>query len=113
MSDSPKSRMFVRIMEAMPDDAEVQEWCAAALAREKARSEKSAKKMNAALTVFTMKVESTVSAREFAELVNESGLSEEVWTTRSASYYLRRLVETGAAVPVESGKGEPKRYAQA
>lgn len=113
MSDSPKSRMFVRIMEAMPDDAEVQEWCAAAITREQARSEKSVKKMNAALTVFTMKVEGTVSAREFAELVNESGLAEEVWTTRSASYYLRRLVETGAAVPIESGKGEPKRYAQA
>ena len=113
MSDSPKSRMFVRIMEAMPDDAEVQEWCAAALTREKARSEKSAKKMNAALTVFTMKVEETVSAREFAELVNESRLADDVWTTRSASYYLRRLVETGAAVPVEGAKGEPKRYAQA
>lgn len=113
MSDSPKSRMFVRIMEAMPQDAEVQEWCTAALAREKARSEKSAKKMNAALTVFTMKVEGDVSAREFAALVNESGLAEDVWTTRSASYYLRRMVETGVAVPVEGGKGEPKRYAQA
>ena len=113
MSDSPKSRMFVRIMEAMPQDEEVQEWCAAALAREKARSEKSAKKMNAALTVFTMKVEETVSAREFAELVNDSGLADDVWTTRSASYYLRRLVETGVAVPVEGAKGEPKRYAQA
>ena len=113
MSDSPKSRMFVRIMEAMPDDAEVQEYCSTLLAREAARSEKSAKKMNAALTVFTMKVEGDVSAREFAELVNESGLSEEVWTTRSASYYLRRMVETGVAVPVEGAKGEPKRYAQA
>lgn len=113
MSDTLKSRMFVRIMEAMPQDEEVQEWCATAIAREKARSEKSERKMNAALTVFTMKVEGTVSAREFAELVNESGLADDVWTTRSASYYLRRMVESGVAVPVEGGKGEPKRYAQA
>ena len=113
MSDTPRSRMLVRIMEAMPDDVEVQEWCAMAIAREKARSEKSERKMNAALTVFTVKVEDSVSAREFAELVNESGLVEEVWTTRSASYYLRRMVETGVAVPVEGAKGEPKRYVQA
>ena len=102
MSDTPKSRMFVRIMDAMPEDAEVQEFCSNLLAKEQARAEKSERKMNMALTVFTMRVDEPVSAREFANLVNEECLSDEEWTTRSASYYLRRMVEMNLAVPVES-----------
>lgn len=113
MATTAKTAMLVRIMDAMPEDAEVQEFCSNLLAKEQARVEKAERKMNMALTVFEMRVDDSVSAREFADLVNEECLSDEEWTTRSASYYLRRMVEMHVATPVEVEKGEPKRYAKA
>lgn len=108
---STKTRLYMRIMEAMYDDAEVVAMCQAEIDRAKKSAEKTADRLATALSVikFFTDPEKPVCAKDFARKVNQS--CGENWNTRTASYYLRELVKQGVVEEVEvEAKSAPKHY---
>jgi len=110
---SKRTEMFARIAAAMPDDAEVQEWCS----RELDRAGKSAAKTQerydmASCSIRQHDATNPVCAKEFADEINRVYDPDNKWSTHTASYYLRQLVSKGEAeeVPNEGKKSGPKMY---
>lgn len=110
---SKRTNMIRRIMDAMPDDAEVQEWCS----RELDRAGKSAAKTQerydmASCSIRQHDATNPVCAKEFADEINRVYDPDDKWSTHTASYYLRQLVSKGEAeeVPNEGKKSGPKMY---
>ena len=110
---SKRTNMICRIMDAMPDDAEVQEWCS----RELDRAGKSAAKTQerydmASCSIRVHDATNPVCAKEFADEINRVYDPDSKWSTHTASYYLRQLVSKGEAeeVPNEGKKSGPKMY---
>lgn len=110
---SKRTNMICRIMDAMPDDAEVQEWCS----RELDRAGKSAAKTQerydmASCSIRVHDATNPVCAKEFADEINRVYDPDDRWSTHTASYYLRQLVSKGEAeeVPNEGKKSGPKMY---
>ena len=93
---SKRTEMFARIAAAMPEDAEVQEW----VAKELERAGKSSAHVSE---------DEAVSAKEFAHEVNALFPGQN-WNTRTASYYLRLMVERKLAEVVPGEKSSPKMY---
>ena len=104
---SKRTEMFARIAAAMPEDAEVQEW----VAKELERAGKSSAKTAEAIEVLKRHVADgeAVSAKEFAREVNALFPGQN-WNTRTASYYLRLMVERKLAEVVSGEKSSPKMY---
>lgn len=106
---SKRTNMIRRIMDAMPDDAEVQEWCS----RELDRAGKSAAKTQerydmASCSIRMHDATNPVCAKEFADEINRVYDPDDKWSTHTASYYLRQLVSKGEAEEVS--KSGPKMY---
>ena len=108
---SKRTEMFARIAAAMPEDAEVQEWVAKELERAGKFSAKTAERLDMAIEVLKRHVATgeAVSAKEFAIEVNALFPSQN-WNTRTASYYLRLMVERKLAEVVSGEKSSPKMY---
>lgn len=108
---SKRTEMFARIAAAMPEDAEVQEWVAKELERAGKSSAKTAERLDMAIEVLKRHVYDgeAVSAKEFAHEVNALFPGEN-WNTRTASYYLRLMVERKLAEVVSGEKSSPKMY---
>lgn len=108
---SKRTEMFARIAAAMPEDAEVQEWVAKELERAGKSSAKTAERLDMAIEVLKRHVADgkAVSAKEFAREVNAQ-FSDQNWNTRTASYYLRLMVERKLAEVVSDEKSSPKMY---
>ena len=108
---SKRTEMFARIAAAMPEDAEVQEWVAKELERAGKSSAKTAERLDMAIEVLKRHVvdDEAVSAKEFAHEVNALFPGEN-WNTRTASYYLRLMVERKLAEVVSGKKSSPKMY---
>lgn len=109
---SARTDMFKRIADAMPEDAEVQEYCTKMLASASKSSEKTTARLEIARTAIKNFVVNPVTAKEFAQFVNTNCNSGQNWNTRTASFYLRKLVEEKCAeyVEREDGKSGPKQY---
>lgn len=109
---SARTDMFKRIADAMPQDAEVQEYCAKMLANASKSSEKTAARLEIARTAIKNFAVNPVTAKEFAHFVNSNCNPDQNWNTRTASFYLRELVKNGYAEHVEreDGKSGPKQY---
>ena len=113
---SKRNDMIARIKSAMPDDAEVQEWCDKELNRSAAQAEKTSGRLDA-LRIALREVRDehgdgfAVTAKMAASYVNElvAPLDGE-WNCRTASYYLRKLVSCGECVEVAVAKNAPKEY---
>lgn len=110
---SKRTEMFKRIMDAMPEDAEVQEYCAKEIERAGRSASKTAKRLNAAIEAIKMCAMEPVCAKDFAAKVNSVYDDERPWTTRTASYYLRQMVLRNIVeeVEYEDDKKGPKMYA--
>lgn len=108
---SKRTEMFTRIAAAMPEDAEVQEWVAKELERAGKSSAKTAKRLDMAIEVLKHHIseDEAVSAKEFAHEVNAMFPGQN-WNTRTASYYLRLMVERKLAEVVSGEKSSPKMY---
>ena len=108
---SKRTEMFARIAAAMPEDAEVQEWVAKELERAGKSSAKTAERLDMAIKVLKshVAVGEAVSAKEFAHEVNAMFPGQN-WNTRTASYYLRLMVERKLAEVVSGEKSSPKMY---
>ena len=108
---SKRTEMFARIAAAMPEDAEVQEWVAKELERAEKSSAKTAERLDMAIEVLKRHVaeDEAVSAKELAHEVNALFPGQN-WNTRTASYYLRLMVERKLAEVVSGGKSSPKMY---
>lgn len=108
---SKRTEMFARIAAAMPEDVEVQEWVAKELERAVKSSAKTAERLDMAIEVLKRHVseDEAVSAKEFAHEVN-AHFSGQNWNTRTASYYLRLMVERKFAEVVPGEKSSPKMY---
>ncbi len=108
---SKRTGMFARIAAAMPEDAEVQEWVAKELERAGKSSAKTAERLDMAIEALKRHVADgeAVSAKEFAHEVN-AFFPGENWNTRTASYYLRLMVERKLAEVVSGEKSSPKLY---
>lgn len=108
---SKRTEMFARIAAAMPEDAEVQEWVAKELERAGKSSAKTAERLDMAIEALKRHVADgkAVSAKEFAHEVNAL-FSGQNWNTRTASYYLRLMVERKLAEVVSGEKSSPKLY---
>lgn len=108
---SKRTEMFARIAAAMPEDAEVQEWVAKELERAGKSSAKTAERLDMAIEVLKRHVADgeAVSAKEFAHEVNALFHGQN-WNTRTASYYLRLMVERKLAKVVSGEKSSPKMY---
>lgn len=108
---SKRTEMFARIAAAMPEDAEVQEWVAKELERAGKSSAKTAERLDMAIEVLKRHISENdaVSAKEFAHEVNALFPGEN-WNTRTASYYLRLMVERKLAEVVSGEKSSPKMY---
>lgn len=108
---SKRTEMFARIAAAMPEDAEVQEWVAKELERAGKSSAKTAERLDMAIEALKRHVADgeAVSAKEFAHEVNALFPGEN-WNTRTASYYLRLMVERKLAEVVSNEKSSPKMY---
>lgn len=109
---STRADMFKRIADAMPQDAEVQEYCAKILANASKSSEKTTKRLDMALHAIKKHAVEPVCAKEFAREVNLQFGMEDDWNTRTAGYYLHQLVLNGVVeeVPYEDKKTGPKMY---
>lgn len=109
---STRTDMFKRIAMAMPQDAEVQEYCHKMLASASKSSEKTAVRLEIARTAIKNFVVNPVTAKEFAQFINTNCNPDRSWNTRTASFYLRKLVEEQCAeyVEREDGKSGPKQY---
>ena len=108
---SKRTEMFARIAAAMPEDAEVQEWVAKELERAGKSSAKTAERLDMAIEVLKCHVaeDKAVSAKEFAHEVNTLFPGQN-WNSRTASYYLRLMVERKLAEVVPGEKSSPKMY---
>ena len=108
---SKRTEMFARIAAAMPEDAEVQEWVAKELERAGKSSAKTAERLDMAIEVLKNHISENdaISAKEFAHEVNALFPGQN-WNTRTASYYLRLMVERRLAEVVSSAKSAPKMY---
>ena len=108
---SKRTEMFTRIAAAMPKDAEVQEWVAKELERAGKSSAKTAERLDMAIEVLKRHVSENeaVSAKEFAHEVNDVFPGQN-WNTRTASYYLRLMVERKLAKVMLGEKSSPKMY---
>ena len=109
---SKRTNMICRIMNAMPDDAEVQEWCSRELDRAGKSAAKTQERYDMASCSIRMHDTNPVCAKEFADEINRVYDPDDRWSTHTASYYLRQLVSKGEAeeVPNEDKKSGPKRY---
>ena len=109
---SKRTNMICRIMDAMPDDAEVQEWCSRELDRAGKSAAKTQERYDMASCTIRMYDTNPVCAKEFADEINTTYDPDDRWTTHTASYYLRQLVSKGEAeeVPNEDKKSGPKMY---
>ena len=109
---STRADMFKRIADAMPQDAEVQEYCAKMLANASKSFEKTAVRLEIARTAIKNFAANAVTAKEFAQFVNTNCNPDQDWNTRTATYYLRQLVLNGVAeeVPYKDKKTGPKMY---
>ena len=108
---SKRTEMFARIAAAMHEDAEVQEWVAKELERAGKSSAKTAERLDMAIEVLKRHVTDgeAVSAKEFAHEVNTQFPGQN-WNTRTASYYLRLMVERKLAEVRSNEKSSPKLY---
>lgn len=110
---STKSRMYARIMEAMPQDAEVQEYCKRHIDKIQAGQDKTKTRLDMAMNIAMRydDVDNPVCAKVVASKVNtDYGLAgDDRWTTRTASYYLNQLVKDGKMEVAEEPKS-PKSY---
>ena len=108
---SKRTEMFARIAAAMPEDAEVQEWVAKELERAGKSSAKTTERLDMAIEVLKRHTSENdaVSAKEFAHEVNALFPGQN-WNTRTASYYLRLMVERKLAEVVSNEKSSPKMY---
>ena len=108
---SKRTEMFARIAAAMPEDAEVQEWVAKELERAGKSSAKTAERLDMAIEVLKRHTSENdaVYAKEFAHEVNAQFPGQN-WNTRTASYYLRLMVERKLAEVVSGEKSSPKMY---
>ena len=108
---STRSRMYARIMDAMPDDKEVQEFCAKEIERNDKVAKKTADKLEMALETIKGHAAVAVGTKDFAREVNLKFNPETRWGARTASYYLRKLVEQGRVEEiVPEKKSESKKY---
>ena len=109
---SKRTNMICRIMDAMPDDAEVQEWCSRELDRAGKSAAKTQERYDMASCSIRMHAANPVCAKEFADEINLVYDPDRKWSTHTASYYLRQLVSKGEAeeVPNEDKKSGPKMY---
>lgn len=109
---SKRTDMFKRIMAAMPEDSEVQTWCAAQIEHAGKSAQKTSERLNMAREVIADHVgeDNATYSKEFASEVNARFPGEQ-WNVRTASYYLRQLVSEGVAQEVSlAAKGAPKMY---
>ena len=108
---SKRTEMFARIAAAMPEDVEVQEWVVKELERAGKSSAKTAERLDMAIEVLKRHIseDEAVSAKEFAYEVNALFPGQN-WNTRTASYYLRLMVERKLAEVVSGEKSSPKMY---
>lgn len=108
---SKRTEMFTRIAAAMPEDAEVQEWVAKELERAGRSSAKTAERLDMATEALKRHLteDEAVCAKEFAHEVNALFPGQN-WNTRTASYYLRLMVERKLAEIVPGEKSSPKMY---
>ena len=110
---SKRSEMMQRIMDAMPNDAEVQAFCAREIERAGRSAAKTAERLDMAIIVLKNHTDpecDAICAKDFAHEVN-SYFPGESWNTRTASYYLRMMVDRKLAdVVPTSGKSSPKHY---
>lgn len=110
---STKSRMYARIMEAMPQDEEVQEYCKRHIDKIQAGQDKTKMRLDMAMNIAMRydDVDNPVCAKVVASKVNtDYGLAgDNRWTTRTASYYLNQLVKDGKMEVAEEPKS-PKSY---
>ena len=108
---SKRTEMFARIAAAMPEDAEVQEWVAKELERAGKSAAKTAERLDMAIEVLKRHIseDEAICAKEFAHEVNALFPGQN-WNTRTASYYLRLMVERRLAEVVSSEKSSPKMY---
>lgn len=109
---SKRTNMICRIMDAMPDDAEVQEWCSRELDRAGKSAAKTQERYDMASCTIRRHAINPVCAKEFADEINITYDPDRKWSTHTASYYLRQLVSKGEAeeVPNEGKKSGPKMY---
>lgn len=112
---SVRTDMFKRIADAMPQDAEVQEYCAKMLANASKSSEKTAARLEIARTAIKNFADNAVTAKEFAQFINTNCNLDQDWNTRTAGYYLHQLVLKGVVeeVAYEDKKTGPKMYVYA
>lgn len=109
---SKRTNMIRRIMDAMPDDAEVQEWCSRELDRAGKSAAKTQERYEMASCSIRQHDTNPVSAKEFADEINRVYDPDDKWSTQTASYYLRKLVSKGEAEEVSNDdkKSGPKMY---
>ena len=108
---SKRTEMLNRIADAMPEDAEVQEWVAKELERAGRSAVKTQKRLDMAIEALKRHIseDEAICAKEFAHEVNRLFPGQN-WNTRTASYYLRLMVERKLAEVVSGEKSSPKLY---
>lgn len=109
---STRRQVYVRIMEAMPNDTEVQDMCRKQIDQIDKQAAKTADKYQFVLERAAMLGADGMSARDFARKLNENGASAQGYrfATQGASYYLRKMVAEGIVEEMPTDKGEPKKY---
>lgn len=109
---STRRQVYVRIMEAMPEDVEVQDMCRKQIDQIDKQAAKTADKYQFVRERAAMLGADGMSARDFARKLNESGASVAGYrfATQGASYYLRKMVEEGVVEEMPAEKGQPKKY---
>lgn len=107
-----RRQVYVRIMNAMPEDAEVQTLCQKQIDQIDKQAAKTADKYQFVRERAAMLGVDGMSARDFARKLNENGASTQGYrfATQGASYYLRKMVADGIVEEVSVDKGEPKKY---
>lgn len=104
--------LYHRIMDVMKDDADVVQFCEKKLAHIEKSGKKTENRIditNQVLSRYAYCEEEAKTARGFARIVNSLS-TEENWNTRTASYYLSRMVKEGTVMRINGSKGEAAKY---
>lgn len=107
---STRTRLYMRIIEKMADDAEVVAMCEKEIARAAKSAEKTADKYAKALSVMKGHAVEPVCARDLAHEIQLKYGTDERWTTQGASYYLRRMVKEGIVEEAAVEDSKVKHY---
>ena len=108
-----KTDMYARIKAAMPEDAEVVEFCDKYLAKADARKNRADMRLQIARKAVE-KIDGEHTAKEIADFINENDMAGEgdAWTAPRAVYYLNKLAESGIVVKTDKGS-KPNIYSVA